>query len=750
MFQSTLFTTPELIERHKLYDSLLDETHSGDMVSIEDATRMGCKYRVDEEGFLEVRIPKSYASAWFARTVVEKRPRSRSPSPVSPRSPRERQPTLEEVMERSPAPAPLDVVMAEPEAAAPNKRPRPMKAEETRAFFAAGPRFALPGAPAPPSPPPSPTLVVVDAGPDSPVRVHATEAEYRRFYSFVTRMRKGLVRVIPDEEKLASFGIVRDGDVMTIPRHTKYVQTMRVRVHPALPQPPASPAAGSDSSPWTAAGSDSDSGDAESLQFSSDNEESTTDMAPRVLRTGTHSPSHVFQRARFAFIDRLATGKMKKMPTADKLAKYGVTVVGGQVIIPDDYKRGAAPVVVMPRSTVTAHTAAHNVVLPPERVEMQDDIDMGAPVTFAALSAFGAAKKGKTAAKWRGVKNVLKKLGATEAAMKHADFDVAKWLNSNFSDAMIVLFADHKEGTWATIEKQSWNTFLMDCDTISTVVDQYPPLTQRVSQDTKDSILFFRQEIKAEADIYNSARREATMVYSQAALKAWLLAHYNVETSLELQYFLAYEHCPVRGEMQGLKRATGPAPADAAGKKNAWYEDDAGRIVIEIEDFKTMGSRIKSKPYVIPADLSEHILAAQKDTTTLFPKDMAKRVGNLFRSKGIAFPFGPTQTVLYDVPGFRHTLATYRNSDTFKGPDSMRGTHLATLMLHTRKASETTYRHGQVFLPVPGFNDDGSPKATAPPAPARAPAAPKRARAPAAPKPDAAPKRARAPPRTRM
>jgi hypothetical protein len=114
--------------------------------------------------------------------------------------------------------------------------------------------------------------------------------------------------------------------------------------------------------------------------------------------------------------------------------------------------------------------------------------------------------------------------------------------------------------------------------------------------------------------------------------------------------------------------------------------------------------------YIIPADLSAYLIPRLEKTGMLFPKDAAKVAGDMFRKKGIAFPFGPGQGRNNDVSGFRHTLSTYRNDPTiFKGPDTMRGTHLATLMLHTRKASETTYRHGQTYLTVPGFNHDGTP-----------------------------------------
>jgi hypothetical protein len=124
-------------------------------------------------------------------------------------------------------------------------------------------------------------------------------------------------------------------------------------------------------------------------------------------------------------------------------------------------------------------------------------------------------------------------------------------------------------------------------ETISTMVDQYPPLTERVDQETKDDIHHFWQEIKAHAGEAVEERRAKTEVYSGQALKAWLEAHENLATSIGYQYHMVHEFVPVRGELQGLKLAANATEGENDAQPNRCYIDNERRIVCMIRKYKT-------------------------------------------------------------------------------------------------------------------------------------------------------------------
>jgi hypothetical protein len=68
-------------EMHALYDALLGDTYAGDMVSLAEAERLGCKYTTEEDGFVSVAIPRSYAAMWAAcRLLSERLKLARDPS----------------------------------------------------------------------------------------------------------------------------------------------------------------------------------------------------------------------------------------------------------------------------------------------------------------------------------------------------------------------------------------------------------------------------------------------------------------------------------------------------------------------------------------------------------------------------------------------------------------------------------------------------------------------------------------------
>jgi aromatic ring hydroxylase len=79
-------------------------------------------------------------------------------------------------------------------------------------------------------------------------------------------------------------------------------------------------------------------------QSQSSNSTNPKMSATKPVLSPTAAANLAEKRARDNFIYRLTTGRMKRTPTAEKLAKYGVQMVDGEVVMPEDYKRPAKPV----------------------------------------------------------------------------------------------------------------------------------------------------------------------------------------------------------------------------------------------------------------------------------------------------------------------------------------------------------------------------------------------------------------------
>jgi hypothetical protein len=415
-----------------------------------------------------------------------------------------------------------------------------------------------------------------------------------------------------------------------------------------------------------------------------------------------------YRKYRNGFIKRILDQKTKFAPRDAKLAYYRIqTRADGSIITPADYMGGNRKVlVVAPAENHVAHTAqtvtAHP---PPQTTQVTDNRDPNAPVTVAMIAAHfkkrvddGLLELGSYNSKYNptNIRAALARMGLDKDFLKDTpNFDVAAWINSSIVDAIRTLAA----------APFALSTIKQTLDIVRVSAMNVPALKDRVTPEAIQALRGSAQEHRDMASEQGIQKRNTTPVYSWLALVEWMKQREG-PTGVHYQYLRMFEHVPLRGEIDGMKRAANEADAMALPKHNAWYVSN-GTIVVSFRKYKTKAS-YSDRKYVIPADVARLILARVGNGDVLFKKGMVKEVGDVFRNNGVAFPYGPGQAKKEDLRGMRHTFAAFRNSKELNPePGLMRGPPLAQLMLHSNDISETVYRN-RTFLDVPGFNPDGT------------------------------------------
>jgi hypothetical protein len=201
----------------------------------------------------------------------------------------------------------------------------------------------------------------------------------------------------------------------------------------------------------------------------------------------------------------------------------------------------------------------------------------------------------------------------------------------------------------------------------------------------------------------NDRRDELNMrrsVFSWPAVQAAIVRRFGSD-SLENLFFKYYDEVPTRADWYDL-----PIVKERLEDNQNYVFESKGKFITHLGHFKTVGTTIKPRDYVLSAALCKLIKEnleerKAKDRKFLFMDRRWEWVQAVAEEAGMVnYPYGISEHKSNEaMNGTRHTMVTYRNSRAnldSRNPKPS-GSALAALMLHTADKAKTTYTNSSTF-----------------------------------------------------
>ena len=429
-----------------------------------------------------------------------------------------------------------------------------------------------------------------------------------------------------------------------------------------------------------------------------------------------HDQSWYIQRKRV--YDRMR--KTGKLPQARTIAKYGIVIENGKVLVPDDLKK--------PKVVIDWVPAREPLVV---RARLEDPDPVVRPVQQGTITTavsneyldkyytLGTDKDSETrkakdswVAKYKGVGKFLKKVGVLKDV---ATGDMAEALNQY--EKVIDYINNMKISVGDNIGKPVGpGTRNERLKVILVHLDNNPNLKAKVSKEAYKAYREAQQDVSMAAGERTANARDEKSVYRWPDVMDALERKFG-KYSRENMYARVFNEVPVRNELKNIPFLK--SMADYNPKENYCYIKSPTEITIFINDFKTAAG-VKAQAYklspevcdIITQNMAERDQADKDEMRSLFPFPYDDETSLwVWFGKAIAeagfpkYPYGKTKDAGKDETqnGSRHAIATWRNSNENKlseNPEPF-GSKLAALMLHTLATSEKVYQNTG-FLETPG------------------------------------------------